>query len=101
MQILKEPVINWHERRLINKMHVDQSVKAQVDKGETRSAKIGKELTRMLSPILFKVYSECLTNKAPEGFGDLNIKEQVIHTVKYAQDLALLDWLQKKWSCGA
>jgi len=43
-----------------------------------------------LSPILFNLYSECLTKKALEGFGDFKIGGQIIHTVKYADDLVLL-----------
>jgi hypothetical protein len=43
-----------------------------------------------LSPILFNVYSECLTKKALEGFGDFKIGGQIIHTVKYADDIVLL-----------
>ena len=43
-----------------------------------------------MSPILFKVYSECLTNEAVEGLGDFKIGEQIIHTVKHAEDLVLL-----------
>ena len=37
-----------------------------------------------LSPILFNLYSECLTKEALERFGDY------IHTVKYADGLVLL-----------
>jgi hypothetical protein len=43
-----------------------------------------------LSPILFNLYSECLTKEALEGFGDLKIGGQIINTVKYADDLVLL-----------
>ena len=43
-----------------------------------------------LSPILFNLYSECLTEEALEGFGDFKIGRQIIHTVKYADDLVLL-----------
>jgi len=43
-----------------------------------------------LSPILFKLYSECLTKEALEGFGDFKIGGQIIQTVKYADDLVLL-----------
>ena len=43
-----------------------------------------------LSPILFNLYSECLTKEALEGFGDFKIGGQIIHTVKYAYDLVLL-----------
>jgi len=43
-----------------------------------------------LSPVLFNLYSECLTKGALKGFGDFKIGGQIIHTVKYADDLVLL-----------
>jgi hypothetical protein len=36
------------------------------------------------------LYNECLTKEALEGFGDFKIGGQIIHTVKYADDLVLL-----------
>jgi hypothetical protein len=43
-----------------------------------------------LSPILFNLYGEYLTKEAFEGFGDFKIGGQIIHTVKYADDLVIL-----------
>jgi len=43
----------------------------------------------LLSLILFKLYSKCLTQEALTEFGDFK-KGQVIHTMKYADDLLLL-----------
>jgi hypothetical protein len=43
-----------------------------------------------LSTILFNLYSEYLTEEALEGFGNFKIGGQVIHTVKYADELVLL-----------
>jgi hypothetical protein len=43
-----------------------------------------------LSPILFNLYSECFTKEALEEFGDVKIGGQIIHTVKYADELVLL-----------
>jgi hypothetical protein len=43
-----------------------------------------------LSPILFSLYSEHLSNKALEEFGNFKIGGQVSHTVKYTNDLVLL-----------
>jgi hypothetical protein len=36
------------------------------------------------------LYSECLTKEVLEGFGDFKIGGQIIHTVKYADNLVLL-----------
>jgi hypothetical protein len=44
----------------------------------------------MLSPILFKLHSEYLTNGVLEGFGDFRREEQVIRAVTYADKLVLL-----------
>jgi len=69
-----------------------QSVKVQLNERETRSLKIGRGVRQgcCLSPILFKKYSKYLTKKALERFGDFKIGGQIIHSVKYADDLVLL-----------
>ena len=43
-----------------------------------------------LSPILFNLYSECLTKEALDGLGGFNIGGQIIQAVKYADDLVLM-----------
>ena len=43
-----------------------------------------------LSPILFNLYSKCLTKEALDGLRDFNIGGQVIQTVKYADGLLLI-----------
>ena len=54
--------------------------------------KTGRGIRRgfCLSPILFNLFSECLTKEALEEFTDLKVGAQIIHTVKYADDLVLL-----------
>jgi len=52
--------------------------------------KTGRGVRCCLSPILFNVYGECLTKETLEGCGDFKIGGQIIHTVKYADDLVLL-----------
>ena len=71
---------------------MDQSVKARVDQGQTRSVKTGRGVTQgcCVSLIPFNLYSEYLTNEALERSEDFKIGGQVIHTVKYAGDLVLL-----------
>ncbi|PNF39295.1 hypothetical protein B7P43_G16696, partial [Cryptotermes secundus] len=43
-----------------------------------------------ISPILFNLYSECLTKEALDGLGDFKVGGQIIQTVKYADDLVLM-----------
>jgi hypothetical protein len=92
MQILEGTGIDWHERRLTSNLYMAQSVKVRLNRGETRSVKLGRGVRQgcYLSSILFNLYSECLTKEALEGFGDFKIGGQIIHTVKYADDLVLL-----------
>ena len=54
--------------------------------------KIGRGVRQgcCLSPILFNLYSECLSKEALEGFGNFKIGGQIIQTVKYADDLVLM-----------
>jgi len=92
MQILKGTGIDWRERRLISNLYVAQRIKVRLNRGETRSVKTGRGVRQgcCLSPIMFNLYSECLPKEALEGFGDFKIGGQIIHTVKYADDLVLL-----------
>ena len=92
MQIVKETGIDWREIKLISDLYMAQSVKVRLNRGETVSAKIGRGVKQgcCLSPILFNLYSECLTKEGRKGFGDFKIRGQIIHTVKYADDLVLL-----------
>ena len=92
MQIRKGTGIDWRERRFISDLYKTQSVKVRLIRGETRSVKIGRGVRQgcCLSPLLLNLYSECLTKGALEVFGDFKIGGQIIHTVKYADDLLLL-----------
>ena len=71
---------------------MDQSVKVRLDQKETRTLKIRRGVSQecCLSLILFNFYSEYRTNEALEGSGNFKIGGQVIHTVKYTDDLVLL-----------
>ena len=77
---------------MISNLYMAQSVKVRLNRGETRSVKSGRGIRQgcYFSRILFNLYSECLTKEALEVFGDFNIGGQIIHTVKYADDLVLL-----------
>ena len=43
-----------------------------------------------MSPILFNLCSECLTEGALHGLGDFKVGGKIIQTVKYADDLVLM-----------
>jgi len=79
---------------LISNLYMAQSVKVRLNRWDTRSVKIERGVRQgcCLSPILFNLYSKCLTKEALEGCGDFKIGGKIIHTVKYsyADDLVLL-----------
>jgi len=77
---------------LISKVYMDQRVEVRLDRGETRSVQNGRGVRQgcCLSPILFNLYSECLTKEVLDVLGDCNIGGQIIQTVKYADDLVLM-----------
>jgi hypothetical protein len=58
--------------------------------GQKEPKILDRYITICLSPILFNLYSEYLTKEALEGLRDFKIGGQIIHTVKYADDLVLL-----------
>jgi hypothetical protein len=84
MQILKETGIDWRKRRLISNLYMAQSAKIRLNRQETSSVKTGRGVRQgcCLSPILFNLYSECLTKETLEGVGDLKIEGQIINIVK-------------------
>jgi retron-type reverse transcriptase len=92
MEILKKTDIDWRERRLISKLCMDQSVKVWLDQGVTKSVKIGRGVRQgcCLSPLLFNLDSEYITQEALEGLGNFKVGGQIISTVRYADDLVLL-----------
>jgi hypothetical protein len=57
MQILKGTDIDCRERRLISNLYMAQSVKVRLNRGETRSVKIGRGVRQgcCLSPVLFNL----------------------------------------------
>jgi hypothetical protein len=91
MELLKKTGIDWRERRLLSKLYMDQS-KVQVDQGVTKSVKIGRGVRQgcRLSPHLFNLCSEYVTQEVLEGLGDFKVGGQIISTVRYADDLVLL-----------
>ena len=85
MLIFKGNGVNLRERKVTSKMYMDESVKAWLDQGETKSVKIGKGIRwwHCLSPILCNSCSDGSVSR-------LQNRTQVIRTVKYADDLMLL-----------
>jgi hypothetical protein len=73
-------------------MYVVQGVKLRLVRGETRSVKIEIGVRRgcCLSPILFNLYSKYLTKEPIEKFVGFKMEEQVISTMKYADNVVLL-----------
>jgi hypothetical protein len=93
MQILKETGIDRREKKIfISILYMDHGVKVRLDRGVTRSVKVGSRVRHgcCLSPIVFNLYNEYLTKKDLEGSADFKIEEQILCNVKYADELVLL-----------
>jgi hypothetical protein len=54
----------------ISKLYVDLSITERLGQEDTRNMETGRGLSQgcCLSPVLFNLYNEYLTKKAPEGF---------------------------------
>jgi len=92
MGILKSMGVDWKDRRLIANLYMEQRVKVRLENGDTDSVQIGRGVRQgcCLSPVLFNIYGEWLATEALEQKGDLKVGGQIIKTVKYADDLALM-----------
>jgi hypothetical protein len=71
---------------------MDQTVKVWLDQGVTKSVKTGRGVRQgcCLSPPVFNLHSEYVTQEALQGLGDFKVGRRIISTVRYADDLALL-----------
>ena len=81
--------------RLLGKMlqgPVWDTVRARQEVQIRRGVRL-RILFLLLTP--FNLYSQYVTKKALEGYGDFKVGGQVIHTVKYADRLVLL--AKEKW----
>jgi hypothetical protein len=59
---LRETDIDWRQRRLINKLNINQSVKVRLDRGETTSVKNGSGVDKeAVCHRYYSLYSEYLT----------------------------------------
>jgi hypothetical protein len=69
MRILGETGIDWRKRRLIMKLNTDRRVKARLDRRETRSVKIGREVSqgRCFSRVCSSCTVNMLTREALKG----------------------------------
>jgi hypothetical protein len=92
MQTLKKTGIDWRERRLISKLCMDQGVKVWLDQEVSKNVKFGRGVRQgcCLSPLLFNLYTEYVTQEALDGLGDFKVGEQIIRTVRYVHNLLLL-----------
>ena len=70
MQILKGTGIDWRERRMVSNLCMDQSVKVQLQPGERRIVKTGRQVREgcRILPVLFNFYCRYLVKDVIEGF---------------------------------
>lgn len=58
--ILRETDIDWRQRRMINKLNINQSVKVRLDPDETTSVKNGRGVDK--KAVCHRYYSTCTLN---------------------------------------
>ena len=92
LKILRDMGIDWKDRRLIKELYCRQTVVVRVGEEETEEMGIGRGVRQgcCLSPMLFNVYAERLTEKALENERGVVIGGERMKTIKYADDQAVL-----------
>ena len=63
MQILNGTGIDWRERRLINKLYIDQRVKVRLERGEIEVCRLEEELDK--DAVCHQFCSTCTANPLP------------------------------------
>ena len=81
-QINADPKGNWY---WLVQRKIDWQIKVQLDQAETKSVKVGRQVTHSLQLIHQEYYQG-----NSKGFGDYKVGGKVICTLKYAGDLVLL-----------
>jgi hypothetical protein len=83
MQILKEAGIDWHERRLVRKLYMDQIVIVQLDQEETKCVLTGRGIRQRycLSLILFNIHNKYFIREAERVWRLQNWKTNNSHCV--------------------
>jgi len=83
----RETDIVWRQRRLINKLNINQCVKVRLDRGETASVKNGRGVDK--EAVCHRYYSTCTVNSLPRVWRLQNQRASNSHH-EYADDLVLL-----------
>ena len=93
LQLLTVTGVDWHQRKLISKLYMDQSLIVRPDQGETRNVEIGSGVRQCAVWHWFSstYRANIIPRNTLEAFGDFSIGRQVIRRVKYADVLVLLD----------
>ena len=81
-----------HEIRKIANLYYKQMAKIKCNSGMTDNIIISKGVRQgcILSPILFNLYSEMLMKEALDVDDDIKINGEMITTIRYADDTAVI-----------
>ncbi|KAI5715694.1 hypothetical protein M8J77_020891 [Diaphorina citri] len=92
MKILKEIGLKWKDRRLIRELYKNQKVIVRLEDEETEEVIIGRGVRQgcCMSPALFNLYAERLLEEALNNTPGVNIGNDRIKNIKYADDQAVL-----------
>uniref|UniRef100_A0A8D8R6E3 Craniofacial development protein 2 n=1 Tax=Cacopsylla melanoneura TaxID=428564 RepID=A0A8D8R6E3_9HEMI len=92
LRVLKEIELNWKDRRLIRELYKGQKVVVRVEDEETEEITIGRGVRQgcCMSPSLFNLYAEKLLEEALRDTPGIQVGEEHVKNLKYADDQAVL-----------
>ncbi|KAI5742530.1 hypothetical protein M8J77_008273 [Diaphorina citri] len=92
LRVLKEIHLNWKDRRLIRELYKGQKVIVRIENEETEEITIGRGVRQgcCMSPSLFNLYAEKLLEEALRDTPGIQVGEENVKNLKYADDQAVL-----------
>ncbi|KAI5746408.1 hypothetical protein M8J77_003278 [Diaphorina citri] len=92
LRVLKEIHLNWKDRRLIRELYKGQKVIVRIENEETEEITIGRGVRQgcCMSPSPFNLYAEKLLEEALRDTPGIQVGEENVKNLKYADDQAVL-----------